>query len=68
MPGEMKKLEDEVSRLRSHLDSIKQNDRKACAEEFRKFVAESREPFHENHDEINTWNEEKGKPCGCTIC
>jgi hypothetical protein len=73
MPGstEVHKLEEEVKRLRSHLESISNCDQKFCGEEFRKHVSGAREPFHSTHDETNQWTESNDKGCqagGCTIC
>ena len=69
--SEVQKLEEEVKRLRTHLDNVEAFDQQKCAEEFRKHVAGAREPFHNTHDETNPWTEANDKGCnsgGCTIC
>lgn len=77
MPGpkdgatEVELLENEVKRLKLHHSAMSMDNANVYAEEFRKHVAEAREPFHDTHPEANPWTAANDKGCnagGCTIC
>ena len=65
--GDVQKLEEEVKRLRDHLNAIQECDQRACALEFRKYVSGAKEPFHSNYDEANVWTMDSNKAGCCVI-